>query len=109
MPGFDRMFKYKSSQNAFPHPTSETLKKITSNSCRGIAHQIMTNTASTDDYGNLTREIAVLVFEMIADNMDKDENILEFIMKKSSQFKETKISFPNGEWERIEINGYEKR
>lgn len=101
------LFKYKRSQNVYEHPTADSLKKIHSTGCREIANQLMNNTASTDDYGNLARETAILILETLADNMDKDENILEFIMNKSSQFKETKISFPNGEWEVLR-NGYKK-
>ena len=101
------LFKYKRSQNVYEHPTADSLKKIHSAGCSGIAKQLMENTASTDDYGNLAREMAILILETLADNMNNEENILEFIMKNSSQFSETKILFPNGEWEALK-NGYKK-
>ena len=101
------LFKYKRSQNVYEHPTADSLKKIHSAGCSGIAKQLMENTASTDDYGNLAREMAILILETLSDNMNNNENILEFIMKNSSQFTETKILFPNGEWEVLR-NGYKK-
>lgn len=106
MTSFD-LFKYKRSQNVYEHPTADSLKKIRSAGCSGIAKQLVENTASTDDYGNLAREMAILILETLADNMNNEENILEFIMKNSSQFTETKILFPNGEWEVLR-NGYKK-
>ena len=106
MTSFD-LFKYKRSQNVYEHPTADSLKKIHSAGCSGIAKQLMENTASTDDYGNLAREMAILILETLSDNMNNNENILEFIMKNSSQFTETKILFPNGEWEVLR-NGYKK-
>lgn len=56
-------------QEVFPHPTKEQISSFNADQCRGIANQIAYNTASRSDYGNLARECAVILINMLADSL----------------------------------------
>lgn len=71
------MSDYKKTQNIFPHPMCEDLKKLTAKSCIGIADQVETNTASNDDFGNYTREVVIVILKELANSMDSNESIAE--------------------------------
>ncbi|MCH5199748.1 MAG: hypothetical protein J1F60_02220 [Oscillospiraceae bacterium] len=75
-------FRRVNEQYVFPHPTKETLKTLSGDSCSGIAYQIETNSYSDSDYGNLSRECAVFVLNELAANMKKDESLSEYFSRK---------------------------
>ncbi|MFR0737873.1 MAG: hypothetical protein ACLSHR_13530 [Oscillospiraceae bacterium] len=68
---------YKKTQNIFPHPMCEDLKKLTAKSCIGIADQVETNTASNDDFGNYTREVVIVILKELANSMSPGESLDE--------------------------------
>ena len=68
---------YKKTQNIFPHPKRDDLKKLTAKGCICIADQVKTNTASNDDFGNYTREVVIVILKELANIMDPNESIAE--------------------------------
>ena len=68
----------------FSKPTKESLAHMTANTCRGIAYQIQINTASDDDYGNLSRECAILILNKLAESMSDSETLADFLRRNSS-------------------------
>ena len=68
---------YKKTQNIFPHPKRDDLKKLTAKGCICIADQVKTNTASNDDFGNYTREVVIVILKELANSMDPNESIAE--------------------------------
>ncbi len=77
------MHKYKKEQHTFPHPAEENLKSWTGESCRGIAEQIKTHSASDNDFGVLSMECAILILNKLADNMKADETLEEYFQRNA--------------------------
>lgn len=69
----------------FPKPDETDFEKMNGKSCSGIAHQIDKNTYSDNDYGNLSRDYAVLILNGIAQNMKEGETLSEFLERKESE------------------------
>lgn len=74
------------SQNSFPHPTKETLEKLTGNGCKSIAFQIGNNSYSDDDFGNLARECAVCILKELSESMRENETLAEYFLRKEIEF-----------------------
>lgn len=68
---------YKKTQNIFPHPKRDDLKKLTAKGCICIANQVKTNTASNDDFGNYTREVVIVILKELANSMSPGESLDE--------------------------------
>ena len=77
-----KRLKPTSEQDAFPPPSKSDLMRTNKNTCIGIANQIDINTYSTNDYGNLTREYAVMILKELAQNMRDGENLSEYLDRK---------------------------
>ncbi len=71
-----------STQHVFMHPTEEVLKRYTRKSCISIAEQIKTNTFSDDDYGNYSRECAIVVLKSLAKNMPENVKLSDYFEGK---------------------------
>lgn len=69
-------------QNAFPHPTKNDLERLTGKGCSSIAAQIENNTYSDDDFGNHSRECAILILNEIVENMKDGETLSEYFSRK---------------------------
>ncbi|MDE6593582.1 MAG: hypothetical protein K2K57_11050 [Oscillospiraceae bacterium] len=67
-----------STQNVFMHPTEEVLKKFTRKSCLSIANQIDNNSYSDDEFGNLSRECAVVILESLAENIPENKSLADY-------------------------------
>lgn len=59
---------YKKTQNIFPHPKRDDLKKLTAKGCICIADQVKTNTASN---------VVIVILKELANSMDPNESIAE--------------------------------
>lgn len=77
------LHKYKKEQYTFPHPVEENLKSWTGESCRGIAEQIKTHTASDNDFGVLSMECAILILNKLAESMNADETLEEYFQRNA--------------------------
>ena len=71
-----KRLKPTSEQDAFPPPSKSDLMRTNKNTCIDI------NTYSTNDYGNLTREYAVMILKELAQNMRDGENLSEYLDRK---------------------------
>lgn len=69
-------------QNVFPHPCESDLKKMNKKTCVSIANQLDTNSYSSNDYGNLTRECAIMIIKELALNMNDEETLSEYFERK---------------------------
>ena len=72
-------------QYTFPHPTKEDFKEMNSKSCSGIAYQIDIHTYSHNDFGNLSRECAILILNGLAENMKDGETLSEYFERKGKE------------------------
>ncbi len=75
----------KQKQDTFPHPTKEDFKKMNGKSCSGIAYQIEIHTYSQSDYGNLSRECAILILNALAENLKDGETLSEYFNRKETE------------------------
>lgn len=82
--------KYKKEQHTFPHPVEENLKSWTGESCRGIAEQMKTHTASDNDFGVLSMECAILILNKLAESMNADETMEEYFRRNTANLKTNK-------------------
>lgn len=78
-------------QNYFPHPNKSDLKKLTGNSCTGIAYQLEINSYSEDDFGNLSLEMAIFILNELAQNMKNNETLAEYFGRKRIYKREKKL------------------
>lgn len=69
-------------QNTFPHPSKSDLMKANKKTCLGIAYQIDINTYSSNDFGIVTREYAVMILNELAKNMRDGETLSEYFERK---------------------------
>lgn len=69
-------------QESFPNPDEDSLKSFKRDSCINIAKQICTNSYSDDEYGNFSRECAVLILNSLAENMSENESLAEYFGRK---------------------------
>lgn len=69
-------------QNTFPHPSKSDLMKANKKTCIGIAYQIDINTYSSNDFGIVTREYAVMILNELAKNMRDGETLSEYFERK---------------------------
>lgn len=72
-----------SEQNTFPHPSKSDLDKTNKNTLKGIAYQIDINTYSSNDFGNLTREYVIMIFNELSENMRDEETLSEYFNRKT--------------------------
>lgn len=77
-----RQLKPVSEQDTFPHPSKSDLLKANKKTCIGVAHQIDNNTYSNNDFGNATREYAVMILNGLAENMRDGETLSEYFDRK---------------------------
>lgn len=72
-------------QYTFPHPTKEDFKGMNSKSCSGVAYQIDIHTYSHNDFGNLSREFAILILNELSENMKDGETLSEYFERKGKE------------------------
>lgn len=72
-------------QDTFPHPSKKDFDHMNSKSCTGISYQIDIHTYSTSDYGNLSRECAILILNGLAENMKEGETLSEYFKRKEQE------------------------
>ena len=65
-------------KSVFLSPNKEFLKRYTKNSCKSIAQQLETNTFSDDEYGDYSRECAVVVLNALAENMPEGKTLADY-------------------------------
>lgn len=78
-------FKRVREQHIFPHPDKSNFEKMNGKSCADIAYQIDMHTYSDSDFGNFSRECAILVLNGIADNMKDGETLSEYFERKGKE------------------------
>ena len=69
-------------QHTFPHPDKNDFRQMNAKSCTGIAYQIDIHTYSDSDFGNLSREYAILILNGLAENMKDGETLSEYFKRK---------------------------
>lgn len=72
-------------QHTFPHPNKNDFKHMNAKSCTGIAYQINIHTYSDSDFGNLSREYAILILSGLAENMKEDETLSKYFKRKEQE------------------------
>lgn len=72
-------------QHSLPHPNKKDFEQMDSKSCTGIAYQIDIHTYSVSDFGNHSRECAILILNGLAENMKDGETLSEYFKRKEQK------------------------
>lgn len=72
-------------QQTFSHPIKSDFDRMNGKSCSGIAYQIDMHTYSDNDFGNFSRECAILILNGLAENIKEGETLSEYFKRKEQE------------------------
>lgn len=72
-------------QQTFSPPVKSDFDRMNGKSCSGIAYQIDIHTYSDSDFGNYSRECAILILNGLAENMKEGETLSEYFKRKEHE------------------------
>ena len=70
--------------NAFPCPTLERLGEMTGDSIHGLAYALQHNTVvdSSNDFGNLTLGLVLMLLDLISESMNSGQTLKDFLANR---------------------------
>lgn len=72
-------------QQTFSPPVKSDFDRMNGKSCSGIAYQIDIHTYSDSDFGNYSRECAILILNGLAENIKEGETLSEYFKRKEQE------------------------